>query len=193
MTFLGNISYNSDFHSFIACDEILLVLYKKFFNEETTNRIKDTIQKILSNISFSKSVHENMIKQNCIEIFQSKCLSVQTKDNYIPPNSETIPSLIGLINIGLNFSNFYLIENEENFVNQLTLIKECDKPLQIKLLQAVIEYINDNQKEEQNTINKKKKIMIETLELLIQLLNTRLVNFFNYSIINNIIFFTFIF
>jgi hypothetical protein len=36
------------------------------------------------------------------------------------------------------------MENETNMVNSLSMIDECDKPLQIRLLKSATEYVLDN-------------------------------------------------
>lgn len=49
-------------------------------------------------------------------------------------------ALICLINLGLNPLNFPLVENIPNIITSLNLIEECDKPLQIKLLETACHY-----------------------------------------------------
>lgn len=156
INFLANISHNPNFHTFIACEEILGVLSKGFLEGKCSEEQKTLIRKILTNTSFSLNCHENLIKHKLIEI----CNNINNKE-----------SLISLINIGLNSKNFILIENQKNIINSLELIKECDKPLQTKLLESASHYVLEN-KSEDNTENKK-LILEQIMKNIIVLLDSK--------------------
>jgi len=53
----------------------------------------------------------------------------------------------------LNPRTYALIENQLNMVNNLSLLDECEKPLQIRLLKSSLEYVIDNSS--QNVSNKR--------------------------------------
>ena len=156
INFLANISHNSNFHTFIACDEILGVLSKSFLNGKCQDEQRTLIRKILANTSFSPNCHENLIKHRLIDI----CDNINSKE-----------SIISLINIGLNSKNFALIENQANLINSLELIKECDKPLQTKLLEAASHYVLESKPEESQ--ENKKRILEQIMKNIIVLLDSK--------------------
>ena len=156
INFLANISHNQNFHTFIACDEILGVLSKSFLEGKCQDEQKTLIRKILANTSFSPNCHENLIKHHLIEI----CDNMNNKE-----------AIISLINIGLNAKNFPLMENQINVINSLQLIKECDKPLQTKLLEAASHYVLDIKSEEGQ--ENRKRILEQIMKNIIILLDSK--------------------
>ena len=156
INFLANISHNPNFHTFIACDEILGVLSKSFLEGKCQDEQKTLIRKILANTSFSPNCHENLIKHKLIDI----CENLNYKE-----------AIISLINIALNSKNFTLIENQTNVINTLELVKECDKPLQTKLLESASHYVLES-KTIENQANKR-KLLEYIMKNLIILLDTK--------------------
>ena len=48
-----------------------------------------------------------------------------------------------MVNLGLNVSTYYLIEGQFNMVNSLSLLDECEKPLQVRILKSALDYVTD--------------------------------------------------
>ncbi len=95
----------------------------------------------------SESVHERLIRNDCIKIFEFLLHANQVQDN-------SVSQLLSLVSLGLNAKNFYLIESEVNMVNQLSLIDECERPLQIALLSAAVQYVLDTAYERRADLSK---------------------------------------
>ncbi|EGR29575.1 hypothetical protein IMG5_153470 [Ichthyophthirius multifiliis] len=133
---LANLSSNTEFHYFIAQEEILKSLNMIFFHTKTKVFIKEKIQSLLSNVTFTKQTHEILIKNECIRIFEL----ILHRESKIQEISQK-HMLNSMIQLGLNPNNFSLIENQVNMVNSLSMVNECEKPLQIKLLKAATNYV----------------------------------------------------
>lgn len=50
---------------------------------------------------------------------------------------------MSLVNLGLNVQTYYLIEGQFNMVNSLSLLDECEKPLQVRILKSALDYVVD--------------------------------------------------
>jgi hypothetical protein len=87
LNFLVNISHNSDFHSFISCEEIMRVLSSLYCEPTTDVKTKHLIKKILANTTFSYATHLNIIKHKGLEI-----LSLNPMDEDHAHSGEEKPS-----------------------------------------------------------------------------------------------------
>jgi hypothetical protein len=67
---LANLSLNSDLHNWIASAEILKRLHKLFFDAATSKLLKEQIQILLANTTFTEEVHEILITNEAIRIFE---------------------------------------------------------------------------------------------------------------------------
>ncbi|CAD8106012.1 unnamed protein product [Paramecium primaurelia] len=145
---LANLSLNQDLHTWIASQDILKRLHKLFFESGTSKVLKEQIQILLANTTFTEEVHEVLINNEAIRIFEQ---IVNKKESIQQDTSHQ--QVVSLVNLGLNPRTYALIENQLNMVNLLSLLDECEKPLQIRLLKSSLEYVIDNSS--QNLSNKK--------------------------------------
>lgn len=162
-----NLSADSSINHFLAKEKLLKILNQIFFQPPTTKHTKDLIQIFLSNLSFNQENHPDMIKNDCIKIFeQYDALNVKKElDKY---------ALTSLANLALNHDNFYLLENELNMINTLSLIDDFDKPIQIKLLNSAIEYVTNEETEAtKNPPESKKALFIEIFASINSMLETK--------------------
>ena len=162
-----NLSADSTINHFLAKEKLLKILNQIFFQPQTTKHIKELIQIFLSNLSFNQTNHPDMIKNDCIKIFeQYDALNVKKElDKY---------ALTSLANLALNSNNFYLLENELNMINTLSLIDDFDKPIQVKLLNSAIEYVTDEErKNTKETPESKKALFIEIFASINSMLETK--------------------
>ncbi|EAR95231.2 hypothetical protein TTHERM_00378950 (macronuclear) [Tetrahymena thermophila SB210] len=149
---LGNISANPDYHFFIAQEDILKCLYNVFIYQKTSLHMKEKIQGLLANVTFTKKVHEIMIKNDCMKIFEL----ILNKEDQLQDTQQN-HMIISMIQLGLNHKNFHMLENDINLVNSLSMVNECEKPLQVRLLQIATFYILDNSQD--TTQNRESKLM----------------------------------
>lgn len=68
--------------------------------------MKEKIQWLLSNMTFTKRVHEVMIKNDCIRILEL----ILSKEDQLDDASQR-HMLVSMIQLGLNHKNFHMIEN----------------------------------------------------------------------------------
>jgi len=146
-----NLSAEPTINNFLAKEKLLKILNHLFFQTGIPKNIKDLIQIFLSNLSFNQANHPDMIKNGCIAVFE----------HYDPSNFKKELdkyALTSLVNLALNSKNFHLLENEINLINSLSLIDEFDKPIQVKLLNAAIDYITEEDKKGgKNSITESRK------------------------------------
>jgi len=162
-----NLSADSTINHFLAKEKLLKILNQIFFQPQTTKQIKELIQIFLSNLSFNQANHPDMIKNDCIKVFeQYDALNIKKElDKY---------ALTSLANLALNSNNFYLLENELNMINTLSLIDDFDKPIQIKLLNSAIEYVTDEERKAvKEPPESKKALFIEIFASINSMLETK--------------------
>ncbi|KAM3134586.1 hypothetical protein pb186bvf_013228 [Paramecium bursaria] len=150
----ANLSLNQELHSWIASQEILKRLEKLFVETATSKTVKEQIQILLANTTFTEDVHETLIQNGAIKIFEQ---IINKKESMQQDTSHQ--QVVSLVNLGLNSKTYHLIENQLNMVNSLSLLDECEKPLQIKLLRAALEYVVDEQSTNNKNVSNKKELL----------------------------------
>ncbi len=161
-----NLSADLTINGFFAKEKLLKILYQLFFQTGISKMIKDLIQILLSNLSFNVINHSEMIKCGCVSIFE----------HYDPQNKNKELdkyALTSLVNLALNSKNFYLIENEINMINNLSLIDDFDKPIQVKLLNSAIEYITDGDSLSSNVTESKKNLVVDIFVTINSMIETK--------------------
>ena len=82
-----------------------------------------------------------MIRNKCIQVLeQYDSTNIKKELNKY--------ALTALANLALNSNNFQLLEGEINMINSLSLIDEFDKPIQVRLLDAAVQYVTSNANKE---------------------------------------------
>ena len=156
LKFAINISADHHDNDFLCKENLLNGLHQLFFSTGP-KEIKELIQMLLSNLSFNSKNHEELIKHGCMKIFE--CLSPadykKEFDKY---------QLTSLVNLALHPKTFNLIEDEMSVIYSLSLVDEFQENVQIKLLDAAIDYLASEELDKNSKpileLNQNKKKMV---------------------------------
>lgn len=144
---LANVSFSHDAHEALIKHNVLTVFDCK---KKGVFDIMERTESTSMDNSFSRNSANNNDKRFSLQNEKSEFMfmgnnsieKIREKDKIGKQVDEGLgkEALICLINLGLNPLNFPLLENIPNIITSLSLIEECDKPLQIKLLETSCHY-----------------------------------------------------
>lgn len=165
-----NVSADRHDNSFLCKENFLKSLHQLFFSTGP-KELKELVQMLLSNLSFNPKNHEILIKNGCMKIFE--CLSPadykKEFDKY---------QLTSLVNLALHPKTFYWIESEMSVIYSLSLLDEFQENVQIKLLDAAIDYlvseeVDKNGKPILELSESKKKMVYEIFDSINNMLSSK--------------------
>jgi len=92
------------------------------------------IQKFFRNLTFTPSVHHSILKSDVFNILEAQNI-----------NEISIHNQISLVNLAINSKNYYNIADKDNMITSLAIISKCNEPLQMRILDSVINYVLSNE------------------------------------------------